>query len=474
MANNDKRPGDPAANMRITLKYPDVTAFVEKFATNVSRGGIFIASRAPKPIGTQVRFELLLADGKSRVLKGEGAVAWVREFDPRNPNRPHGMGIKFARLDSESRKVIDRILAFKKERGVKEDSAVIPLPPVATREDSVVTPPPRRPPSEPGPAAMQSSPPAVESLPPVGEAAAPRPEGERVRQAPAPVAEGSAPRLLPALEVSVADIEALLAADGPALEATLARALSIARATAAGGGPGAAGGGTEMDELEALIRQPLPAAPTSVADAVAGLASLLGRPAVGQKPAPEGGDTRPAQAELDAVPDSTHEIVLEAEPPESDLDDTGPISIARIVAAASTEPAPAPPARSPFAAEDLGAGELDPLDLEGLELDSARPGEIEPLPPPPHSAPHFRLDPGLEDTGAGREPARAAPPPAPAPVDEEIEISGDFSLEEDNDGRTIVSPMPSAFLDAEPPAQPTAETTPKPEKKGFFSKLFKK
>src|SRR5688572_23925847 len=89
--------GGPA-QMRIRLKYADVQTFVEKFAPNVSRQGIFIASRTPKPVGTAVRFELLLSDGKSRLLKGEGVVTWVREFDEKNPTRPHGMGVKFSRL----------------------------------------------------------------------------------------------------------------------------------------------------------------------------------------------------------------------------------------------------------------------------------------------------------------------------------------------------------------------------------------
>jgi molecular chaperone DnaK len=456
LAANDKRAGgDSAANMRITLKYPDVKAFVEKFATNVSRGGIFIASRTPKSVGTAVRFELLLSDGKSRVLRGEGMVAWVREFDPRQPNRPHGMGIKFSKLDPESRKVVDRILAFKQERGVKEDSAVIPLPTAAARsEDSVVTPPPAPPPTAP----------EVESIP------------KAETTAPTPVAEGSAPRRLPPLSVSVEDINALLAADGPALEATLTRALAIARATAAGGGAG-------IEELEALLRQPDPDATTSVADAVAGLASMFGgsAPRISARPATP---TAPPPAEPETTVEATREIVLEAEPPDAtpEVDDTSPLSMAVVAAASSPSPAAGSTVpRSPFAAEDLGAGDLDPLDLEGLDFGNARP-EIEPLPPPPHSAPHFRLDPaGLEDTGAGQEPAAPRPSPptdlgmggVPQPLDEEIEISGpEFAL--DDEEGTIVAPM-AQFLEAEPPPPPVAaDALPKQEKKGFFSKLFKK
>jgi uncharacterized protein (TIGR02266 family) len=110
--------------MRIRLKYADVATFVERFASHVSRSGIFIASRVPKPVGTVIRFEFLLADGKTKLIKGEGTVSWVREFDGENPLGPHGMGLRFARLDPDSRQMVDRIVAFKRARGVRDDGAV--------------------------------------------------------------------------------------------------------------------------------------------------------------------------------------------------------------------------------------------------------------------------------------------------------------------------------------------------------------
>jgi molecular chaperone DnaK len=103
--------------MRIRLKCADVQTFIESFATHVSKGGIFLASRTPQAIGTLIRFELLLADGKTKLLRGEGVVNFIRD-------QPHGMGLKLTRLDGDSRRLIDRIDAFKKERGVAP-----PIPP---------------------------------------------------------------------------------------------------------------------------------------------------------------------------------------------------------------------------------------------------------------------------------------------------------------------------------------------------------
>ncbi|MBI4510777.1 MAG: hypothetical protein HY698_14170 [Deltaproteobacteria bacterium] len=148
MSTDPPSASDPPAFLRVKLKYADIDTFVEKFAPNVNRGGFFLASRTPKPVGTTIRFELLAVDGKLKLLKGEGTVAWVREFDPKVPERAHGMGIKFSKLDADSRKVVDRILQVKREKGVKDESAV-PAPmvmtesgPVAVLKDGLQTIPP--------------------------------------------------------------------------------------------------------------------------------------------------------------------------------------------------------------------------------------------------------------------------------------------------------------------------------------------
>jgi uncharacterized protein (TIGR02266 family) len=111
--------------MRIKLKYPDIDTFVQKYAVNISRGGIFIATKQPKPIGTYVRFEFLLSDaGQSSIIRGEGQVQWTKDFDPANPGKPHGMGVKFMRLDAESQAVVDRALKWRAEHGTSPSVAL--------------------------------------------------------------------------------------------------------------------------------------------------------------------------------------------------------------------------------------------------------------------------------------------------------------------------------------------------------------
>jgi uncharacterized protein (TIGR02266 family) len=100
--------------VRIYLRYPDVDTLVTRFAPNVTRGGIFLASRKPRPVGEMVRFEIALAQGPP-LLSGLGRVTWVRDFNPAEPHRAHGMGVQFTALDPECRPLLERLLEKKNE-----------------------------------------------------------------------------------------------------------------------------------------------------------------------------------------------------------------------------------------------------------------------------------------------------------------------------------------------------------------------
>ncbi len=101
-----------SAPVRVRLRYPDLDTFVERFAANVTRGGVFIASRAPRAVGETFAFEIQIATGHV-ALAGEGKVIWVKEYDPTQPNKPHGMGVQFGALAPASRDVLARMLKVK-------------------------------------------------------------------------------------------------------------------------------------------------------------------------------------------------------------------------------------------------------------------------------------------------------------------------------------------------------------------------
>lgn len=96
--------GSDTVSLRITLRYKSVDEFVDRYAENVSSAGLFIRTKSPKPTGTKIRFELLLADG-SRALRGEGVVVTVRKED-----KP-GMALRFNLLDADSQAVVDRTVS---------------------------------------------------------------------------------------------------------------------------------------------------------------------------------------------------------------------------------------------------------------------------------------------------------------------------------------------------------------------------
>jgi len=98
--------------VRVRLRYAAFETFLEKFAPNVTRGGVFLASRAPRPVGEVFAFEVQLEGGEV-ALAGDGKVTWVKAYDPAFPQRPHGMGVQFLRLDAPSRDAVNRMLARK-------------------------------------------------------------------------------------------------------------------------------------------------------------------------------------------------------------------------------------------------------------------------------------------------------------------------------------------------------------------------
>ena len=104
------------APVRIRLRLASFDAFIDKFAPNVTRGGVFIASRTPLPMGSTFAFEIQLVGGEV-ALAGDGKVTWVKPFDPAAPQKAHGMGVQFLRLDNPSRELLNKMLARKAPAG---------------------------------------------------------------------------------------------------------------------------------------------------------------------------------------------------------------------------------------------------------------------------------------------------------------------------------------------------------------------
>ena len=107
--------------LRVRVGARNEAEFVERYSTNLSRGGIFLRTKTPRPIGTLLDLEVQLADG-TKILRARGEVRFVAED---RPGTVPGMGVQFRELDEESRMLIDRLC------GVRRPIPTVAPPPAA-------------------------------------------------------------------------------------------------------------------------------------------------------------------------------------------------------------------------------------------------------------------------------------------------------------------------------------------------------
>ncbi len=100
---------------QVVLKFDHFGGFFIDYAANLSLKGIFIKTDDPKPAGSIFIFEIWLGDER-RLVHGIGEVVWVRRAEE-GINRPTGMGIRYLKLDDESRQVIHRIIEEQLAKG---------------------------------------------------------------------------------------------------------------------------------------------------------------------------------------------------------------------------------------------------------------------------------------------------------------------------------------------------------------------
>jgi len=91
----------------LPVAYRTVGSFLTDWATNISRGGLFINTRKPLPVGSEVKLIIQLP-GAEAPFDVTGRVTRVAEWDNRSNVAP-GMGIEFTDLEGAKR---DRLAAL--------------------------------------------------------------------------------------------------------------------------------------------------------------------------------------------------------------------------------------------------------------------------------------------------------------------------------------------------------------------------
>ena len=142
MADPNTRQGKRTpVTLKIKFKSETLEQFIERYAVDVSQGGIFIRTKEPLAVGTQMKFEFQLRDA-SPLIAGEGTVVWTRENDPSRPAIAPGMGVRFDRLADGSQAVLERILAEKAKQAPGRNAPETTKPPLFTDTPTRVAPAP--------------------------------------------------------------------------------------------------------------------------------------------------------------------------------------------------------------------------------------------------------------------------------------------------------------------------------------------
>ncbi len=142
MADPNTRQGKRTpVTLKIKFKSETLEQFIERYAVDVSQGGIFIRTKEPLAVGTQMRFEFQLRDA-SPLIAGEGTVVWTRENDPSRPAIAPGMGVRFDRLAEGSQGILERILSEKAKQAPQRPPTETTKPPMFTDTPTRVAPAP--------------------------------------------------------------------------------------------------------------------------------------------------------------------------------------------------------------------------------------------------------------------------------------------------------------------------------------------
>jgi len=96
-------------NERVTINkdFASFDAFLEEYVTNISRGGVFIKSKAPLPVGTTVNLRFTVILEAIETIEGTGEVVRIEQ-------NPLGMGVVFREVHPASQALLDQLLAGRK------------------------------------------------------------------------------------------------------------------------------------------------------------------------------------------------------------------------------------------------------------------------------------------------------------------------------------------------------------------------
>jgi uncharacterized protein (TIGR02266 family) len=99
----------PRVQMQAAIDFGSESNFFTGFSTNISEGGLFIATVQYVPRGTQVDLRFTLPNGTQ--ISAHGEVRWTREINDKTPEIFPGVGVQFTNLAPEAAHAIKQFVA---------------------------------------------------------------------------------------------------------------------------------------------------------------------------------------------------------------------------------------------------------------------------------------------------------------------------------------------------------------------------
>ena len=102
----DQAQGRKDQRVTINKEFESYDAFIHEYVTNISRSGVFVRSKTPLAVGTEVNLRFTVIMDDIETIEGLGKVVRVHEDPP-------GMGVVFTELSSYSKGLIEKLLTVK-------------------------------------------------------------------------------------------------------------------------------------------------------------------------------------------------------------------------------------------------------------------------------------------------------------------------------------------------------------------------
>ena len=92
------------SRLTINKEFSSFDSFLEEYVTNISPTGVYVRSKKPLPVGTEVNLQFTVIMDDIETIEGKGCV--VR-------TDAEGMGVVFREVSSYSKGIIDRLFVRK-------------------------------------------------------------------------------------------------------------------------------------------------------------------------------------------------------------------------------------------------------------------------------------------------------------------------------------------------------------------------